>query len=231
MSTAVETPEPAVPAAGGLPRLGQVAGCLWFLLLALLYERVLPDLVHDALASDDAFAGWAPVISRICTLAFFVTLAWLMIARPPSVARQPGLAPRLIALAGTYGVWIVGFLPQATLPPSLTILAAAVTLVGSLLIVITVVHLGRSFSIAPQARKLVTRGPYALVRHPLYAVEEIAVIGVVMHVVWYAAVPLLLAHVALQIKRMDYEEQLLSGVFPQYEAYARRTARWIPGIW
>jgi protein-S-isoprenylcysteine O-methyltransferase Ste14 len=230
-SSAIDKPTPLGLAAGDFPWLGRAAGGIWFLLLALLYARVLPALIDDALASGGAFAGWAPVVSRVCTLTFFLTLAWLMVARPPPLARQPGLGAQIIALAGTYGTWVVGFLPQATLPPALTILAAAVTLVGSALIVFTVLHLGRSFSIVPQARALVTRGPYSLVRHPLYAAEEIALIGVAMHVVWYAAVPFILIHVALQLRRMNYEEQLLGEVFPRYEAYASRTARWVPGIW
>jgi protein-S-isoprenylcysteine O-methyltransferase Ste14 len=137
----------------------------------------------------------------------------------------------VIALAGTYGVWLVGFLPSAALSPAMGVLAAAMTLGGSVLIVFTVLHLGRSFSIVPQARALVTQGPYAIVRHPLYAAEEVALIGVAMHVVWYAAIPFLIFHVALQLRRMAYEERLLRNVFPQYDAYARRTARWIPGIW
>jgi protein-S-isoprenylcysteine O-methyltransferase Ste14 len=69
------------------------------------------------------------------------------------------------------------------------------------------------------------------VRHPLYAAEEIALIGVAMHAAWYAAVPFLAVHLALQLKRMNYEEQLLGEVFPRYAAYARRTARWVPGVW
>ena len=154
-----------------------------------------------------------------------------MMARPPAVARRPGLVTVLIALTGTYGVWLVGYLPQAPLPPALMTVSAVLSLVGSILIVFTVIHLGRSFSIAPQARALVTRGPYAIVRHPLYAAEELAVVGLAMHIVWYAAVPFVAAHVALQLRRMSYEEHLLREVFPGYDAYARRTARLIPGIW
>ena len=228
MSTAVDRP---TPAASGLPQLAQVAGGLWFLLLALVYGRDLPSLVGALPAAAVPFAALATVVSRGCTVVFFVTLAWLMVARPSAVARRPGFGTLLVALAGTYGVWLVAFLPQAPLPPSLTLLSAATSLVGSALIVFTVLHLGRSFSIAPQARELVTRGPYSLVRHPLYAAEEIALIGVAMHVVWYTAVPFLLVHLALQLKRMNYEEQLLGEVFPRYGAYASRTARWIPGIW
>jgi protein-S-isoprenylcysteine O-methyltransferase Ste14 len=227
MSTVAERP---ALGAGRLPQLGQVAGSLWFLLLALVYGRDLPSLVH-AIPAAVPFAALAPVASRGCTVAFFLTLAWLMVARPPAVARRSGIGTLLIALAGTYGVWLVAFLPQAPLPPTLTLLSAATSLVGGALIVFTVLHLGRSFSIAPQARRLVTSGPYAVVRHPLYAAEEIALIGVAMHVVWYAAVPFLAVHLALQLKRMNYEEQLLGEVFPRYGAYARRTARWVPGIW
>jgi protein-S-isoprenylcysteine O-methyltransferase Ste14 len=235
MSTVVDRQEPARPTAGAL-QLGSVAGGAWFLLLALLYAQGLRALVDTLPASGvtlaaPSFATCAAVLSRACTVAFMITQAWLMMVRPPAVARTPGMGALVIALAGTYGVWLVGFLPPATLSPPLAILSAALTLVGSALIVFTILHLGRSFSIAPQARDVVTRGPYALVRHPLYAAEEIALIGVAMHVVWYAALPFLIGHLALQLKRMAFEERLLREVFPRYEAYARRTARWVPGLW
>jgi protein-S-isoprenylcysteine O-methyltransferase Ste14 len=235
MSTVVDRPGPARPAAGGL-QLGPLAGGVWFLLLALLYAKGLPALL-DALPASGAplaahsFAAWAAVLSRGCTVVFMITQAWLMVVRPPAMAQTPGTGAMAIALAGTYGVWLVGFLPTATLSPPLAIVSAVLTLVGSALIVFTILHLGRSFSIVPQARDVVTRGPYALVRHPLYAAEEIALIGVAMHVVWYAALPFLIGHVALQLKRMAFEEKLLREVFPRYEAYAGRTARWVPGLW
>lgn len=232
MSTVVDRPTVCLPR--GL-QLGQAAGAVWFLLLALIYAKTLGPLVHampaPRIGFGAPFAAWAHVVSRACAVAFFMTLAWLMVVRPRAVARRPGLVTSLVALTGTYGVWLLVFLPDASLPPALAILSAALSLVGSVLIVVSVLHLGRSFSIAPQARDLVTRGPYALVRHPLYAAEEIALIGVAMHVVWYVAAPFLLIHLALQVKRMNYEEQLLVDVFPRYRAYAARTARWVPGLW
>lgn len=231
MSTLIDGPARSAPGAGGLARLAPVAGSAWFLLLALVYGRRLPELVAALHAAPTSFAAWAPVLSQACTVGFLATLAWLMMARPPAVARRAGLGVRIIALGGTYGAWAIAVLPQAALPPPLALVSAAAILCGSLLIIVSVLHLGRSFSIAPQARRLVTRGPYALVRHPLYAAEEIALAGVAMHVVWTAAVPFLLAHVAMQLLRMGYEEEVLSRVFPEYEAYAQRTARWIPGLW
>lgn len=234
MSATVDSPAAAPRTArfppGGL-ELAPVAGCLWFLALALLYGRALPSLVHDLPAARAPFAASATIVSRGCAVAFLIMQAWLTMARPPAVAQTRGLGATAVALAGTYGVWLIAFLPEATLSPAMAVLAAAMILVGSALIVFNVLHLGRSFSIVPQARTLVTRGPYAIVRHPLYAAEEIALIGVAMHVVWYAALPFLIFHVTLQLRRMAYEERLLRNVFPQYDAYARRTSRWIPGIW
>ncbi len=93
------------------------------------------------------------------------------------------------------------------------------------------VALGRSFSLMPQARKLVTSGPYAIVRHPLYLVEEAAVAGVLLQYAWYAALPFLALHLAVQIGRMQLEEKVLRNAFPDYAGYAKRTYRLIPGVW
>lgn len=229
--TLLQTPSAAIPPVGGFPKLSRAAGAVWFLLLAAFYGRALVSTLIDLPPTPLDFSQWAPLLSSGCTLAFFLTLAWLMLVRPAAAAQKTGLAPRAVSLLGTYGVWTVGFLPATELSPGLAFASALVTLVGSILVVFTIIHLGRAFSIAPQARTLVTQGPYALVRHPLYAAEEIAIVGVAMHVIWWGAVPFLLAHLALQLRRMAYEERLLASVFPDYADYARRTARLIPGLW
>jgi protein-S-isoprenylcysteine O-methyltransferase Ste14 len=211
--------------------LARVAACLWFAVLTAIFLQGFTHMVTVARSDGGVFAAWAVVVSRACTLIFYVTLGWLMLVRPQPLARRNGIVPMAVAFFGTYSVWLLPFLPPAAPSPSLEIVSAAVSLTGSILIVVTVLHLGRSFSIAPQARRLVIRGPYRIVRHPLYAAEEIAVIGVLFQYAWYGALSFLIVHMALQICRMDYEESLLRAVFPDYEAYAKRTARLIPGIW
>ena len=52
--------------------------------------------------------------------------------------------------------------------------------VGSVGSFMVLAKLGRSFSIMPEARVLVTGGPYAFARHPLYAVEIITILGMAM---------------------------------------------------
>jgi hypothetical protein len=67
--------------------------------------------------------------------------------------------------------------------PALYATSAAILLISEVLIVYTLPSLGWSFSLVPQARTLVTSGPYAIVRHPLYLVEETAIAGILLQYV------------------------------------------------
>jgi protein-S-isoprenylcysteine O-methyltransferase Ste14 len=92
----------------------------------------------------------------------------------------------------------------------------------------TVSWLGRSFSIAPQARQLVVGGAYSIVRHPLYLCEEIAVLGAMLGRFSPMAVAIIAIHWAFQLRRIDYEEQILRETFPEYAQYAATVPRLIP---
>ncbi len=90
--------------------------------------------------------------------------------------------------------------------------------------------LGRSFSLLPEARRLVTNGPYRRIRHPLYLAGLVGSLGVMLQYRQPWALLVVLATLALQILRMNYEEQVLSRAFPEYETYATRSWRLIPGV-
>jgi protein-S-isoprenylcysteine O-methyltransferase Ste14 len=97
--------------------------------------------------------------------------------------------------------------------------------------VVVIYHLGRSFSIVPQVRGLVRTGPYSVVRHPLYLAEEVALVGTLLQVYSLVTSALFLAHGALQVRRIFYEENLLRRSFPGYDDYAKTTSRLIPYVW
>ena len=213
------------------PLLGRIVGCLWFLVVTILFTRGLVGMLLATPTGGASFSDWSAVLSRCCMIVFFVTLGWLMLTRPAPSARREGAVPTIIAFSGTYSVWLIPFLPAGEISPTWQMASAIVSLIGCVSIVYAVLYLGKSFSIAPQARKLVVGGPYRFVRHPLYIAEELAVIGVLIQCHWPVALMFLARHFGLQMRRIDYEESLLRAVFPDYAIYASRTARLIPGVW
>jgi protein-S-isoprenylcysteine O-methyltransferase Ste14 len=97
-----------------------------------------------------------------------------------------------------------------------------------------VVALGKQMTVMPEARKLVTRGPYSVSRHPLY----------LTYIVWFAlqiaiaqtvavAVAAVIAS-ALMVVRARREEEILASAFPsEYTEYSERVGwlgRWSPNF-
>jgi protein-S-isoprenylcysteine O-methyltransferase Ste14 len=79
-------------------------------------------------------------------------------------------------------------------------------------------------------RRLVVRGPYRLVRNPMYLGAGLALAGAALFyrsipLLGYAGLFLLITHVFVVL----YEEPTLRRTFEgDYEEYCRRTARWWP---
>jgi protein-S-isoprenylcysteine O-methyltransferase Ste14 len=147
------------------------------------------------------------------------------------VAATGGLYPRLVALLGSFlFLLLVPFLSRHELSPNLDFLSILLMLSGSILATVVLLYLGRSFSILPEARRLVVTGPYRLVRHPLYATEMICMLGLAIQFTLWPAVIVFLIQLVIQLERMRIEEQLLNRTFPEYEIYASKTTRLIPGL-
>jgi protein-S-isoprenylcysteine O-methyltransferase Ste14 len=143
----------------------------------------------------------------------------------------PGFYPRFAAVAGTF--LSVGFvlLPSRELSSALYLASLLLVIAGTGFAICAVLVLGRSISLLPEARRLVTRGPYAFVRHPLYLGEIVALAGVALQYLSAWALLLLGLVWAFQLQRMRYEEMVLSQIFPEYGDYKARTARLVPGVY
>lgn len=96
--------------------------------------------------------------------------------------------------------------------------------------------LGREFSYVVRTtedQQLVDRGPYAILRHPAYAGSLLTILGfavLVGSLVGLGATVLVVGPAFLY--RIRVEEIALRGRFPnQYEAYAKRTWRLLPGVY
>jgi protein-S-isoprenylcysteine O-methyltransferase Ste14 len=168
-------------------------------------------------------------------LLFCAIPVFIYVGRPAPRARDGRFLPRAAGLAGTVMLLVVGALPQGARlypPPSwLGGVSTAVSVVAFTLAVYGLLYLRRSLSIIPEVRRLVTGGPYRVVRHPLYAAEILAACAFVMVNPGAFAVAVLAPFVATQLVRSRFEERLLTEAYPHYREYARGTRRLIPFIW
>ena len=170
-------------------------------------------------------------VSQVTTLVFFAVLVVMFAVRHVPERSAVGFYPRCAAVAGTF--LSVGFvlLPPQELSSALYLASLFLIIGGTVFAICAGLVLGRSISILPEARRLVTWGPYALVRHPLYLGEIIAIVGVALQYLSAWALLLLALVCAIQLQRIKNEERVLLQVFPEYGDYMARTARLVPGVY
>lgn len=203
---------------------------LWFAYGALQLRAVLAYDWSLIAAGTASLFTWVQFFALLAAAAFDLLLVYMLAVRDRPVARSQGLWPRVFGVVGTFmGVGILQ-LPVAHLTLPMQIFAAILIGLGSLGSLLVLSRLGKSFSIMPEARKLVTGGPYSLVRHPLYTVEIITILGTAMQFQgpWSWAIALVV--VLLLWIRSHFEEEVLAGAYPEYREYRARTKRFIPGI-
>lgn len=207
-----------------------VAGVCVFLCLGGL-ARFATVLARSPAEGLDALSA-AQLFTIACQTIFYLLVLWFTLVRRPALRRARGLTPRLVAAGGAFSIFGFGLLPPAQgLAIAWHAAAAGLLLASAALAALALPYLGRSFSLMPEARGLVTRGPYRRVRHPLYALEEMAAIAGFIEAFSLAAGILLALQIAFQIRRILNEEAVLEASFPDYARYKARTARVLPGIW
>ena len=149
------------------------------------------------------------------------------------VRRHTSLVDRSVAGVITTAVSLAGppllraFDESNLVPDGVTAIASAA---GLGLVIVGKLALGRSFGIAPANRGVVMRGPYVLVRHPIYAGYLLthAAFLVAHPTPWNVAV-ILVADGALVVRAL-IEERVL-GADAEYQSYCRRVGlHLVPGV-
>jgi protein-S-isoprenylcysteine O-methyltransferase Ste14 len=151
-----------------------------------------------------------------------------LIRRPARVVSQ-NLASWLLAAAGTFG----GLLLRPTGVHALWAVRVGfvLQLAGLLLVIGSLIALGRSFGFVAADRGVVTRGPYAVVRHPIYAAYLLIQVGYVAQAVSWRNIAVVMCVTACNIGRIIAEERVLSGSsgYLSYRQVVR--FRFVPGLW
>jgi protein-S-isoprenylcysteine O-methyltransferase Ste14 len=200
---------------------------------ALLAMMQVMSLVGYLAADHEAISALelgANIASRVALGVFLATMCLITIGRERPVGKSAGWEPRVTAMLGAFLSLALVLFPRHELSAAGATVSAMLIVIGNALAIFVILHLGRSFSVMAEARRLVTSGPYGIVRHPLYVAEQIAIIGAFLQFqsVWTAL--LLIVQFAFQLRRMRLEEAVLAESFPEYEAYRRRTPRLVPGL-
>jgi protein-S-isoprenylcysteine O-methyltransferase Ste14 len=208
------------------------AACFFFL-VALQAELIL-----HTLPGSRSFNGHAALLlaSRVISLLFAAGIATIYVVRKAARRGRHNAVTfgvSMYASAALLAMQPIGQLTGlggAASSDVQIIVADLLVFVGVAFAIYALLSLRLSFSIMPEARKLVTRGPYRFVRHPVYLGEIVAAVGVVLALPSALSLVVLVTYTAAQLVRTTWEEEILSTAFSEYSAYATRTARLVPGL-
>ncbi len=186
-----------------------------------------------------AFTGLAVALWRrapefglavIPALSAELLVAASFILRRPLQRTSVGWMPRAVAYAHTFlpmvfielagahrPAWLAG-----TTSRLLSTTGAVLWLGGALLALWPLWQLRRAFSVEPQARELVTSGPYRFARHPIYASYALVNAGLLLRHPTLPFGTVLAAWALLLALRIRYEERVLQSAFPTYADYRAR---------
>ncbi|MDQ6884050.1 MAG: isoprenylcysteine carboxylmethyltransferase family protein [Candidatus Dormibacteraeota bacterium] len=173
------------------------------------------------------------VLNRLLTLAFYGFLLVIYAIRTRAIATSHNPVAIIAAMAGSFILYALWLFPGQPRTSNLLLLGASDILLacGMLWAIYSLSYLRMRFSIVPEARGLVTVGPYNVSRHPIYLGEIVAAAGLVLPTLLTPHLGVLIAFIALQVARTFYEERVLRKVFPaEYEAYSRRVRRLVPFV-
>jgi len=205
-------------------------------ILHLFGSRGLPTFlfVVMALLAGTAAArssGPADLIFHLLGAVLWVMFAVLVNIRPAPLRRGRSVIGVAAALSSQLAFILIGLVAGSSGSGAVLVAGDVLLGAGLLFAIASVAFLGRCFGVLPDVRGLVTRGPYRLVRHPLYLGELTASLGIVLGAQrWAPAFGAWLVCLSLQLVRTGYEERSLRAEFPEYAPYAERTKRLIPGL-
>lgn len=201
---------------------------LWYL-YGLRKQTPLTSLrFHEALTGDISLLAALQLIALLGSFTLSFVLIVLLIERKMPKLKSKGVLPRVVAVCGTFLGNGILQLMAVQLSLALQALADLLIISGTVGALVALSRLGASFSVMPEARTLVTSGPYALVRHPLYAAELVGIAGLVLQFQQPWALLLGIGVFVFQYWRTIFEESVLSEAYPDYAAYRARTWRFVP---
>ncbi len=198
------------------------------------FVRISANLAGATGAAFFAAAGLRHYLDThsLIGAAFLAEQSWIVIAyfvRRPAVVVTQRAGDWLLAFGGTFGG--VMLRPTGVHPHWGIIAGLATQIIGLAIGMASFAALGRSFGFAAADRGLVRRGPYAVVRHPIYASYFLLLFGYVLQSVSVPNAFVVAFVLGCDVGRALVEERFLvtSNAYDDY----RSRVRWrlLPGVW
>ena len=170
-------------------------------------------------------------ILNILSSAVYLTFAGIiLLSLKPPRSKYRSILPNIIALAAGFGVYVFVWLPSGSLLGVSIYVALTLIVLGTTIVITSLVFLRQAFSVTPQARFLVTAGPYSVIRHPMYLGNIISLFGLALLIDSPVAIALFFVCSGLQVWRALYEERLLLANIDGYAEYRNRVGRFLPKL-
>ena len=173
---------------------------------------------------------WLLTVNHAVVATAMMINAVLCVIRGPAMARTGGWLMPVVAVAGGYLANALVLLPMTWQPDWLIAGTTLIVTLSYALIIWALLTLKRSFSVMPEARRLITHGPYGHIRHPLYAGYFVSYICFALPRISIWAILIGGIGISCEVWRALREEQLLRSSFPEYDDYARRVPRFFPKV-
>jgi protein-S-isoprenylcysteine O-methyltransferase Ste14 len=183
--------------------------------LVLLFELTPTFTITD----------WIYVIQHLMVLTIALT------RRAPAAQDRSALTSAAVGVAYAYPYGQLVYLRWVPGEPTWPAGGLVIVTLAACLSFTSLASLGRWFGVRPALRGLMTKGPYRLVRHPMYLAYIIADIGYNLQEWNLGTVLLVLAGWMSVLYRIRAEERVLARD-PGWPAYAARVRyRLVPGLW
>lgn len=154
----------------------------------------------------------------------------LMVLRTAPVRVTPNPWYWLLAFVTTYATLGFSAFAGQGVPLISPILGNGLAIVSMIILMYALLSLGRNIGFIPAQRKVVTRGAYGLVRHPIYTGTFVSLFAFVLRSFSALNLTLAVLLIALLMLRGVIEERFLRED-AGYAAYLQEVRwRWFPGI-
>jgi len=186
-------------------------------------------------------AGWLIVLASWVAMLVVLTVRHLRLRRAAATRRTSsrlGLLLQAVGYAGVFGIRSAGAAGPAAWPGSpaaIAMVAAAMAVIGAVVVVWSQDTLDVQWSLTARLvaqHRLITSGPYAYVRHPIYSAMILMLVGTGI----VGTTPLVTAaalsfYIVGTLIRIRAEEALMEEAFGvDWDRYRRRVPALVPWI-